>query len=410
MARMLIVTVVAGLVLMADARRGQCQVDGPGPGEGGSVLKDPLAPASTPKASPAPGSYVESLIKQPPMDIPNPKAGNRPSQPSEEVPDINQDIQVKKELGPWMIMVHAYSGPDAPAMARQMVIELRNTYKLPAYTFNYGAEERRKEYERKKAIVDKQMEYLAKNGLPLDEKIRVRTMRIPEQVGVLIGGYASEEAAIRAKDQVRKLKPLDPSKVMLDKRVLYVEEKKKDNSPLQANKAMEGYVNPFLGAFVAHNPTVKLVRPADWDKVDMALLQRLNAGETYSLLNCKKPFTLVVKDFKTPTLFQQQAEKGSFLEKIGLGGKSGQRIDAAAESAHNLAGLLHKANLDAYVLHTKYTSVVCVGGYDSVDDPNMRSMANLIETKVLPQIAQLFPALPGQTVAQAKVVPWPVPH
>jgi hypothetical protein len=410
MARIVFVTMVAGLVLMADTARGRCQVNEPGPGEGGAVLKDPLAPAVAPKAVPAPGNYVESLIKQAPMVNPNQTPGIRQSQALEEEPDINQDIQVKKELGPWMIMVHAYSGPDAPVMARQMVMELRATYKLPAYTFSYGAEEKRKEYERKKAIIEKQREYLIKKGLPLDEKIRVRTMRTSEQVGVLIGGYGSEEAAKHMVDQIRKLKPLDPNKVMLDKRVIYVEEKKKDNSALSASKAMEGYVNPFLGAFVAHNPTVKQVRPADWDKVDMTLLQKLNSRESFSLLNCKKPFTLVVKDFKTPTLFQQKAEKGSFLETIGLGVKSGQREDAAATSAHNLAELLHKANLDVYVLHTKYTSIVCVGGYDSLDDPNMRSMANLIETKVMPQIAQLFPQLPGQGIAQAKVVPWPVPH
>ena len=65
-------------------------------------------------------------------------------------------------------------------------------------------------------------------------------------------------------------------------------------------------------------------------------------------------------------------------DNLKTGGKSGQRVDAAATSAHNLAELLRKAKLDAYVLHTKYTSIVCVGGYDTVDDPALRNMCPMV--------------------------------
>lgn len=396
---------LAGLVLLAQMTRGPAQTTGPGPGQEGSVLKDPFAPAAAPDPAPAPASspYVESLIKPAPQDNPNPNPANR-LRPPEEKPDINQDIHVTKEQGPWLIMVQAYTGPEAPIMARQMVTELRTAYKLPAYTFNYGADEKRKEYERVKAVVDKQKEYLAKMGLPLDQPIRIRTMHIEEQVGVLVGGYASEDAAKNALiNGIRKLKPPDPNKVMLDKKFYYEEGKKKDV------KAEMVCVDPFQRAFVVHNPTIKQERPADWDKLDMGLLQKLNAGETFSLLNSKKPFTLAVKDFQTPTIVQTKNSAGSFLENLTLGAKMGQRVDAAATSAHNLAELLRKAKLDAYVLHTKYTSIVCVGAYDSLDDPSLRTMANLIESKVMPQISQLFPPPPNQAAVQARVVPMQVP-
>ncbi|HWY86418.1 MAG TPA: hypothetical protein VNX28_06825 [Gemmataceae bacterium] len=398
---------LTGLVLGALADYGRAQTTGPGPGEGGSVLKDPFAPAAP--APPASSPYLESLIKQPPTVQSNPNPANRYLQPYEEKPDINQDIQVTKELGPWMIMVHAYTGPEAAIMARQMVTELRGAYKLPAYTFNYGSEEKRKEYERKKSIYEKHLEFLVKNGLPQDQPFPIRTVRINEQVGVLIGGYPSEDAARRfLVDHVQKLKPLDPNKVMLDKKVFYGEGKKESS---KAEKLQEVYVNPFLGAFVAHNPTVKQERPADWDKPDMALLRKLNAGESYSLLNNKKKLTLAVKEFRTPAMLQPKEEApGSFLDALGLGGKGSQRVDAAATSAHNLAEYFHQAKLEAYVLHTKYYSVVCVGGYDSVDDPGLRNMANLIETKVLPNISQLFNTGPNQAVAQARVVPMQIPR
>src|SRR5438552_642111 len=115
----------AMLVLMAD-NECRAQTTEPGPGDGGSVLKDPYAPAAPPKPAASGGTYVESLINQTPMGTPNP--ADRYLRPFEQKADINQDIQVVKEIGPWLIMVHAYSGPEAAIMARQMVIELRGNY------------------------------------------------------------------------------------------------------------------------------------------------------------------------------------------------------------------------------------------------------------------------------------------
>ncbi len=334
-------------------------------------------------------------------------SANRYPRPPDEKPDINVDIQVKEDLGPWMIMVHAYIGPEAPIMARQMVTELRTNYKLPAYTFNYGAEERRKEYERVKAQVEQWKQHLAKNGMSTDQPIHLRTIRINEQVGVLIGGFANEAAAKKFLDErIRKLKPLDPAKtgVMLDKRVYYGEEKKD-----KAEKLQEGYVNPFLGAFVAHNPKVKQTRPADWDKPDIDLLRKLNSGESLSLLTCKKKYTLAVKDFPTPTMVETKGNSGSFIESF-LGTKSAARVDIAATNAHSMGELLRQARLDAYVLHTKYGSYVCVGGFDATTDPAMRSMQTLLETKVMPQVYQSISAATNHPLTPSPVVPMLVPR
>jgi hypothetical protein len=294
--------------------------------------------------------------------------------------------------------VTSYTGPDAPQMARQMVLELRNHYKLPAFVFNRGAEERRKEQERVRAVVEKQREFLKQNNLPLDQPIRVRTMRIEEQCAVLLGGYASDEAARKALDGIRKLTPPDPRRVKLNIGFFLKEDPKQPN---KVQDSVGGYLNPFKQAFVVRNPTIRSERPQEWDQLDIESLKRLNAGESFSLLKCKKPLTLAVKQFQTPTVVQPKSAKGGFLETLGLGKKSGERVDAAAHSAHNLAELLRKANLEAYVLHTKYASVVTVGGFDSLEDPNLKSTQNIIATRLkldpvgadpaLRQSLQLFP-------------------
>ncbi len=142
----------------------------------------------------------------------------------------------------------------------------------------------------------------------------------------------------------------------------------------------------------------------------MNLLRNLNATEPLSLLACKKPFTLAVKDFPTPTIVQAKGGGSTVLASLGLGGKTGPREDTAAGAAHSLGEWLRKGRIDAYVLHTKYTSIVCVGNFDSPDDPNLRTMKTLLETRVMPQIAQYFPVLPNQTMVQARVETMQIPR
>ncbi len=60
-----------------------------------------------------------------------------------------------------------------------------------------------------------------------------------------------------------------------------------------------------------------------------------------------------------------------------FGEKSGPRRDSSAGAATSLTEWLRKGNIEAYVLHTKYTSIVSVGSFDSKDDPRMRSTAQM---------------------------------
>lgn len=427
---------IVGAAVLSQPLPGRAQV---GPDDKGSTFKDPLSAPLPVKPTGQPmggGTYIESVLKKSPMgagQLPSPLAPSAPgvgagqiSQQLVEKPDINQDIHVSKEQGPWMIFVQSYSGPEAAILARQMVGELRGTYKLPAFTFNYGTEERRKERERIKAEIDQKKKFLQDNNLPLDTPIRVSHIRIQEQVGVMIGGYTSEEAARRALNSIRKLERPDPNKVKLDQKFLLDLKKQDDRTTKIANAVVampfEGvfsggevkavdFVNPFKTAFIARNPTIKQERPADWDAMDIRYLRKINAGEPLSLLNCKKPITLAIKQIQTPANTHGRESKGGFLNVIGVT-KSGEQVDAAAQSAHNLAELLRKSKLEAYVLHTKFSSIVTVGGFDSPDDPNLRAMQETIETRIWPTLGPvLFPSppnLPPQPIPRP--LPMKVPH
>ncbi len=107
-----------------------------GPGEGDAVLRNPFDPNPAPAKKPNFGGaapFLETLPKTPDPVTPT------PSLKPKEAADINQDIHVTPAQGPWLILIQNYVGPEAPVMARQLVTELRNTYKLNAYTFNFSA-------------------------------------------------------------------------------------------------------------------------------------------------------------------------------------------------------------------------------------------------------------------------------
>jgi hypothetical protein len=372
-----------GVVFMWWAHAAQAQNSGNAArpvaaGSGPAQLKDPFLESLQP-AAPIPGvpNATPFLPGQRGPDSVMPAAALPRQESQQQDKDPNQDILVQPDSGAWMIYVHWYTGPEAPQMARAMVMELRQAYKLPAYVFNHGAEERRKEDERVRAIVEKQRQFFEKNNLPMPDRVRVHRMHIEEQCAILVGGYSDREAARRTLEKIRKLPPPDPQKVKLAT-MFYQENDDKTNSVQRGEMV---YVNPFTKAFVVRNPSIKVARPAEWEKQDMALLRKLNRSEPYSMLQCKKPFTLVIKQFNTPSVLQSQSASGKFLENLGLGKNNG--VDTAATNAHNLAQLLRKSfNLEAYVLHTRFNSIVSIGGFESADDPNLRSTRDLLTSRL----------------------------
>src|SRR5262245_18912411 len=140
-------------------------------------------------------------------------------------------------------------------------------------------------------------------------------------------------------------------------------------------------INPFTIAFVAPNPTVKQERAAE-DAAD-PFLKELNSGESLSVLRCSKPWTLMVRVYPGLASIAPQSAAEGVLSKVGLG-KGSELLNASALQARQVAELLRKMpeqRLEAYVLHTRHSSLVCVGQYDSDRDErlleNQRLLAGL---------------------------------
>ena len=365
-----------------------------GPGDQGATLKTgPSDPGAVLK-QPSLAAFNQPTYPNPLQDPFNPGApqypfGNQPSAqptgPKFNHTDINKDVEVQLETGPWMVLVMTYSGETAPVQARKFVIEIREHHRLNAHVFNYGAKERRDEYERAIKEAEKQREALRRDGLTANVPLRLRVSHIPETTAVFIGGFVSREEAQRVlEQQIRKMQPR-PEKVDLQLRYVGKEEIDKTGGlradPGPKIKIADGgisYKNPFSSAMVVRNPCLPAGQSAASPEEEVRFMRKINAGEPLTLFNCKGKFTLAVKEFKTPVVMQEnQQEAKGFLTAFS---KKSEGIDYAANNAHTVAEGFRKAGLtDTYVLHTRYSSYVTVGSYDSPADANMLGMQRHLE-------------------------------
>lgn len=282
--------------------------------------------------------------------------------------------------GPWMVCVTSYDGTSAPDLAQGLVAELRGRHGLPAYVYNRGKEEKRKQEKELRQKRQQQKEFLEKMGFQTEMPQRYPKVRINEQCAVLVGGYPDMDAAHRAMAKIKKLPP--PPEVLMEYYCV-AEQNKKTNQELKSARSQ--YLNPYQRSFVTRNPLVPEERtpePPD------PLIKELNVDESYSLLSCTKPWTLVVKQFFGRAEVKPQSAPTLFIRKL-FGGSSG--LDACASQAHEVARVLREMKFDAYVLHTRYGSIVSVGNYDTQDDPRLLQNQRLLANFQLGPVVQFFP-------------------
>lgn len=283
--------------------------------------------------------------------------------------DPNQEYAVAPEAGPWMIRVTTYVGPEARQLAHEMVLEIRSRFDLPAFVINYGDEERRKQQQELKQFREQFPDYQGP----------VRHTRIQEQCMVLIGGYKDMDAAHRALMEIKKLPP--PSKEKLMAVLAQAGPPRKVGD--EQKSLLEGtFVNPFPDSFIVRNPTVAAEHKVE-NKND-PFLKKLNAHESYSLLRCKKPWTLIVATYQGMHTIQPVSAENkvlSIFENL-WGGNTGEMLEASGQNAHNLADAMHKLGFEAYVLHTRLGSLVTVGGFDRRDDPRMQQVQRALASSV----------------------------
>lgn len=276
--------------------------------------------------------------------------------------DPNKDYVITAGDGPWVVCAASFMGPSAPSLAKQLVYELRRRDNQPAFVFNHADEERRRLNEEFERLKQERPEFA----------VRPRKVRIEEQCAVLVGGYKDIETARAALTAIKKLPPPN-LKAEASEIEFFVQGQTAGKASTERSA--------FATAFVTRNPALPS-EPRPTVKFD-PLWKKLNANEDYSLLNCKKPYTLLVKEYRGAEVIQPKNGSGAFLDAIGLGGnKPGEALAAAGAQAHELARLLRtkQFNMESYVLHTRNCSYVSVGAFDSPKGDDIERVKRQVAT------------------------------
>lgn len=299
------------------------------------------------------------------------QADPRPGLPAPPAaPPAQFEHALTPQAGAWVVCAASFMGPDAHELARQTATYLRTQHRLNAYVFDFGEAERKKQQEEWDRVY---------NPDP-DTQGRKKTVNIPPSCVVMVGGFADMDGAKAAAARIKKLPApklsLGAGKGYLDKKKVYEPDPDK-----KGFMVTEREVNPFEMAMPSPNPTVaKGPRPAnDAPKAD-PFLKKLNAEEDYSLLKNPAKYTLAVSDYAGITTVKQQSESTPFLERLIFGNSKGEAMSASAMQAHEVARVLRKLNFQAYVLHTRSSSIVTVGGFTGQDDPAMKRTVEQLKT------------------------------
>jgi hypothetical protein len=235
--------------------------------------------------------------------------------------DPNKEYAITPEAGPWMILVTTYVGPEAPQLARQMTLEIRSRFDLPAYLVNRGAEERRKQQQELDQFRKQFPDYTGP----------IKHTRLHEQCAVLVGGYKDIDAAHRALIEIKKLPAPSSEKLMAVLAQAGPPQKVGD----EEKSLLEGtFVNPFPNSFVVRNPSVPPERKTE-NKND-PFLKKLNAHESFSLLHCKKSWTLIVATYQGMHTIQPTGAPSKITSLFDnlWGSNTGELLEASGQNAH----------------------------------------------------------------------------
>jgi hypothetical protein len=265
--------------------------------------------------------------------------------------DPSKNYELDEKQGPWMIMAASFAGPTADQQSHDLVIELRQKYKLEAFAF-------RRTYD-----FSKPTDGLGYNRYGGARRMRYLNNQKFDEIAVLVGNFSSfqDPQMDRALGILKYAKPdtLDPNKKpdssqrLLGARTLY--------NMLSANpeKREKG---PMSAAFVTRNPMLPeelfVAKGMDPFVYDM------NKDLPHSLLKCPGKYTVRIASFRGIDTM-----KPADFERLTTQRRGDPKIDQAALNASKLCAALREKGVEAYEFHDRTESYVTIGSFNDVGQP-----------------------------------------
>lgn len=285
--------------------------------------------------------------------------------------DPKADYSLTEEDGPWLILAASFNGPEGEAQARNLILELRSEYNLPAYYYGMTFK-----------LDDNPGRGIDDYGGP----VRRRYRRGEEvlQHAVLVGNFASIDDP-EAQQLLERIKTMQPQALAVDgeedthqslatfRRQMGVLISQKVGKPLQKG--------PMGHAFLTRNQLLprEYFVPKGVDP-DVA---KWNEGVEHSLLDCPGKYSIRVATFRGRTFLKDLDNP----EHQGL--KRARQDDPlvkAAQNAHKLTTALRLKGWEAYEFHDRHESYVTIGAFDQMHRlPDDRLMPATQEARIIVQ-------------------------
>lgn len=354
---------------------------------------------------------------------------------------------LKPEHGQWFILVKSYVRPSkdskaeheqddkgltARELAEGLASEIRDTFKVQAFLYEYISEERKaehravmaarqkaaNEYVAQLAAIEQRSQLQGMNFLMPDNKFRVKKHDNRDQIGVFVGGFASDVDASKALAILKKW-PSPKNEMLMDGGAIVTTSQDGRSSVIEKTR-----LNPYVSAFIVRNPAAVSTNQANNARpaVDPFIV-KLNEGQPYNLLKATKGWTLALKSFTSPVEIVSKDSDTSLMRKFNFG-KGADVLAAGAEQAESLAKAIRQMrgpgangqpgaplNLEAFVLHTRNASLVTVGQFDGPDDPALHATKRMLASMKLFENAKGAPVAMNATSAMPfdSLLPMPIP-
>ena len=304
--------------------------------------------------------------------------------------DPNADYTLADVNGPWLVLAASFTGETGEQQARELVLEMRQRYNLPAYyygmTFDLNGED-------------------AGRGInQYGGSIKRRLQRGNEVVqhAVLVGEFPAidDVEAQELLDQIKIMQPKtlavdasETSQTLAGVRQFYNRAKQQMGQNVPAG--------PMSHAFMTRNPLL----PREYfvpNRVDPAVA-KWNAGVEHSLLDCPGQYSIRVATFRGRIALDGAKGAPELSERTRRPTANDPLIEGA-QKAHDLVVALREKGWEAYEMHDRNESYVTVGAFnDAQRTPDGQIVVN-------DRNAQLIMATFSATTPNNSFIKKPIPQ
>lgn len=267
--------------------------------------------------------------------------------------DPNKDYMLTQDHGPWLVMCRSFAGETAPQEAHDLVLELREKFKLKAYVHKQN-------YDFTKPEVG-----LGYNKFGGPKMMVPRNGAKFEEIAVLVGNFETVDDG-KVQEVLETIKYARP-------KCLEISTNTKSSQRFAGWRAVVQRINPdkdrsikdkgpMRMAFVTRNPLLpdEYFTPQGLDK----FVIELNKDKEFSLLKNRGAYTVRIASFQGDSTMKLDE-----IERKERDSVRHSKLEEGAIKAHKITTALREQGIDAYEFHDRYESIVTVGSFESVGSP-----------------------------------------